>query len=377
MTARILCLIILALEIRGLSLSLTRRLWKAFVFYTQLSNMMTAVSAALLLVFGQPYPVSVLRYLSVCMMVMTFFVTTCVLVPMGGDPKKLLWSGNGLYLHVLCPVVSALSYILAEHHAGRGAIPVPVAVTLVYGLTMLCLNKKFYGVLTTDGAMAEYVSVPEKQLYALPEGTTYYQGALAEPYAVTYGAYRKAGSLKDKIVMIVGAGTIGQCLLQLVCLDQPKMVIMADLSDPRLAIAKELGATHTINTGKVDALEEISRITDGHMIDVSFEAVGVQPTANLSIKALRIAGTAVWLGMNQKQMTLNMQDIVCSARNVLGSFNYTHQEFGEVVDIIGSGKLATNRMISKVVSLEEAPQAFEDLLSSPDQYLKIIIDPTK
>ena len=140
MTARILCLIILALEIRGLSLSLTGRLWKAFVFYTQLSNMMTAVSAALLLVFGQPYPVSVLRYLSVCMMVMTFFVTTCVLVPMGGDPKKLLWSGNGLYLHVLCPVVSALSYILAEHHAGRGAIPVPVAVTLVYGLTMLCLN---------------------------------------------------------------------------------------------------------------------------------------------------------------------------------------------------------------------------------------------
>ena len=55
------------------------------------------------------------------------------------------------------------------------------------GLTMLCLNKKFFGVLDTDGAMAEYVSVPEKLLYRLPEGTSFYHGALVEPYAVTYG----------------------------------------------------------------------------------------------------------------------------------------------------------------------------------------------
>ena len=245
------------------------------------------------------------------------------------------------------------------------------------GLTMLCLNKIFYGVLTTDGAMAEYICVPEKQLYKMPETISYYEGALAEPYAVTYGAYKKAGSLKDQIVLIVGAGTIGDCLLQLVLLDQPKMVIMADLSDKRLAIAKDLGATYGINTGKVDPLVEIARLTDGHMIDVSFEACGVEPTANLSIQALKIAGTTVWLGMNQKQMTLNMQDIVCSARNVLGSFNYTHKEFGEVVEIIGSGKLATDKIISKVVSLDEAPQAFEDLLSSPDNFLKIVIDPTK
>lgn len=245
------------------------------------------------------------------------------------------------------------------------------------GLTMLCLNKIFYGILTTDGAMAEYLVVPEKQLYRKPEGLSDYEAALAEPYAVTYGAYRKAGSLKDQIVLIVGAGTIGDCLLQLVLLDKPKMVIMADLSDRRLEIAKDLGATYGINTGKVDALEEIKKLTDGHMIDVSFEACGVQPTANLSIKALKIAGTTVWLGMNQKEMTINMQDIVCSARNVLGSFNYTHKEFGEVVELLGTGKLATDKIISKVVSLEEAPQAFEDLLSTPDQFLKIVIDPTK
>ena len=85
----------------------------------------------------------------------------------------------------------------------------------------------------------------------------------------------------------------------------------------------------------------------------------------------------MWIGMNQKEMTINMQDIVCSARSVIGSFNYTHEEFGEVVDIIGSGRMACDELISEVVSLEEAPAAFEALLASPDKYLKVIIDPTK
>ena len=136
--ARILCGIILLLEIRGLSLSLPGRRWKALVFYTQLSNLLTTLSVLLLLVFGQPPWVGTVRYISVCMMIMTFFVTTCVLIPMGGDPGKLLWSGNGLYHHVLCPVISTLSYIFFEQHSGW--IPLPVVLTLVYGLIMLWLN---------------------------------------------------------------------------------------------------------------------------------------------------------------------------------------------------------------------------------------------
>ena len=269
-----------------------------------------------------------------------------------------------------------------QFQVGDAVIPQPIhfcgqCENCRRGLTMLCLNKKFFGVLDTDGAMAEYISVPEKLLYRLPEGTSYYQGALTEPYAVTYGAYKKAGGLTDQIVLIIGAGAIGDCLLQLVLLDRPKMVIMADLSDARLSIAQDLGATYTINTGKVDALEEIRALTGGHMVDVSFECCGVKPTANLSVQALKIAGKSYWIGMNQKEMTLNMQDIVCSARSVIGSFNYTHQEFGEMVEILGSGRMASDKLISAVVSLEEAPQAFENLLHRPDEFLKIIIDPTK
>lgn len=243
------------------------------------------------------------------------------------------------------------------------------------GLTNYCLNKIFFGVLSRDGAMAEYISVPEKQLYALPETCSYEIGALAEPYAVAYGAVKKAGDLTGKRVMIIGAGTIGLCILQLVKLQRPAQILVSDLSDHRLAVARSLGADQTVNPKHVDYMQAVQELTDGEMIDVSIEAVGVESTANQSVRVLCIGGRAVWVGMSQTQMQINMQDIVCSAREVLGSFNYTHEEFGEVVSLISSGKMASSQLISHICSLEKASDAFMDLYQKPDQFIKIIIKP--
>ena len=244
------------------------------------------------------------------------------------------------------------------------------------GLTNMCLNKKFFGVLTVDGAMAEYAAVPEKLLYKLPEGCSYEVGALAEPYAVAYGSVKKAGSLDGKNVLIIGAGTIGMSILQIVKLQKAKKVIVCDLSDNRLERAEQFGADAVINPKSEDFMAAVSKLTNGEMIDVSIEAVGVEATANQAIKCLTIGAKSVWVGMSQKEMEINMQDIVCSARQVIGSFNYTHKEFGEVVELIGSGKMACEKLISGVVSLENSPQAFVDLHDKPDELLKIIINPT-
>jgi len=145
MTPRLLIFLVLLLEARGLNISITGRKWMILIFYTQLSNLVTALSALLYILFPAAPVVTILRYLSTCMLVMTFIVTTCVLIPMGGDPKKLLWSGNGIYHHVLCPVVSTVSYVGFERHVTAsglmsGAVWLPVIVTLLYGLLMLYLN---------------------------------------------------------------------------------------------------------------------------------------------------------------------------------------------------------------------------------------------
>ena len=139
----VMCFIIVMLEARGLLLSIGDRRWKVFAFYTQLSNIATAISAVLALAFGGTPFTILLRYLSSCMLVMTFFVTVFILIPMGGDPKLLLFSGNGLYHHLIIPIVSVGSYILIERHVQSSiAVLVPTVLTFLYGMVMLWVNHK-------------------------------------------------------------------------------------------------------------------------------------------------------------------------------------------------------------------------------------------
>ncbi len=128
------------MELRGLYLTFSEGRWKIFVFYTQISNALSLISSLLLIFLGQNSFVSSVRYLACCMLVFTFFVCLCVLTPLGADPKELFLEGHSIYHHLSCPVLSTLSYIFLEAHAGRVMTPVATAVTLCYGLTMVYLN---------------------------------------------------------------------------------------------------------------------------------------------------------------------------------------------------------------------------------------------
>lgn len=139
--ARIFNLIIVILELVSYSKSLkNRQFLKGFVFYTQISNFLTLISSLLLVIFGQLYYVEVFRLMTVTMMCMTFFVTAFILVPMSGKVKELLFSGTGLYHHLIIPILTTSSYIFAEDRASYAWIILPALFTLVYGLVMVHLN---------------------------------------------------------------------------------------------------------------------------------------------------------------------------------------------------------------------------------------------
>lgn len=139
--ARVFNLIIVILEIIAFSKSIKwHGLKKNFIFYTQISNLLTFISSLLLVMFGTKNTIEVLRYVSVCMLIMTFLVTACILVPMSGKPRELLFSGSGLFHHLLIPVFSTLTYMFFEKRADFTWVWLPAAVTLIYGLTMLYFN---------------------------------------------------------------------------------------------------------------------------------------------------------------------------------------------------------------------------------------------
>lgn len=117
-----------------------RNLKESLIFYTQISNLLTLLSSVLLVILGQRHFVEIFRFLSVSMLVMTFFVTSCILVPLSGKCRELLFSGSGLFHHLIIPVLSTVSYLFAEDRASLAWIWLPVTVTLIYGLIMLYLN---------------------------------------------------------------------------------------------------------------------------------------------------------------------------------------------------------------------------------------------
>ncbi len=139
--ARVLNLLIVILEVIGFSKSFKWHGFKKnFIYYTQISNLVTLVSSLLLVLFGTTTSVEVLRFLSVCMMIMTLLVTACILVPMSGKVREFLFSGSGLFQHLLIPIISTLTYMLLEKRASIKWIWLPLSVTLFYGLIMLYLN---------------------------------------------------------------------------------------------------------------------------------------------------------------------------------------------------------------------------------------------
>ncbi len=141
MTARLLCALLILMEVRGLLYVLRENIPALPAYYTLQANLAATLSSLLVVIFGPQGWIAPFRYLAACMMALTLLVVVIVLIPMRRNAKKLLFSGYGLYQHLLCPTAALISYILFEAHAsGPFIFIVPVAVTLVYGVILLYLN---------------------------------------------------------------------------------------------------------------------------------------------------------------------------------------------------------------------------------------------
>lgn len=242
------------------------------------------------------------------------------------------------------------------------------------GLTNICeKNIPILGCIDVDGAFQEYLCVKEKLLLSMPESMTDFEGALIEPLAVAYGAVMKAKDLKGKSVLIVGGGTIGLMVLSIVKAMGAGRIIVSDLNRKRFATAKQMGAAAVVDPSEGDFTEQMLAATDGALCDVAFECVGMSPTVQQAMMGLKQFGTAVWVGNNRKMIEINMQQIVTRELRVFGTFIYTHEEFAQAMQFLHENHLDLRHVITKVVSLEQAPETFAALAKSQQDDLKVIV----
>jgi L-iditol 2-dehydrogenase len=187
-----------------------------------------------------------------------------------------------------------------------------------------------------------------------------------------HAANRARISIGDTVV-VVGAGTIGLFVLQ-ACKLKGARVIICDINDFRLDVARELGAEVLVNPTKSSLKDKVLKVSDGGGADVAFEVVGFAQTFADAISVTKTGGHLVAVGNLQKTAEFNLQELVARELTFTGSYA-SSGEFREGIDLVASGKVNVEPLISDVLPLREGPSAFDRLLKAEENLLKIILEP--
>jgi len=240
-----------------------------------------------------------------------------------------------------------------------------------------CEKRQVLGVSTPEfkrhGAFAEYVAVPWWIVAGIPDNMTFIQAALLEPVSIGMHAANRAPITAGDSVVIIGAGTIGLFVLQ-ACKLKGARVIICDINDFRLDIARTLGADVVVNPTKSSLKDNVLKATSGRGADVAFEVVGFAETFAGAVFVLKTGGHLVAVGNLQKMAEFDLQDLVARELTFTGSYA-SSGEFREGIDLVASGKINVQPIISDVLPMREGPRAFDRLLKAQENLLKIVLEP--
>ncbi len=241
-----------------------------------------------------------------------------------------------------------------------------------------CEKREVLGVSTgqfkRQGAFAEFVSVPYWIVAKIPENLSFVHAALLEPVSIGMHAVNRAPISADDTVVVIGAGTIGLFILPAAKLKGAGKIITCDINKFRLKLAEKSGADEIANPAKSNLKETILKKTQNKGADVTFEAVGYAKTFADAISATKTGGHIVAVGNLEKTVEFDLQELVSRELTFTGSYA-SAGEFQDCIDLVASGKINVQPLISDVLPLAEGPSAFERLLKAEENLLKIVLEP--
>jgi L-iditol 2-dehydrogenase len=250
-------------------------------------------------------------------------------------------------------------------HCGRGEVN-------------LCDNREVLGVspgpYRRHGAFAEYVSVPRRIMYRLPENLSYERAALIEAVSVAVHAVNLTPVRLGDFAIVVGSGMIGLLTVQAVRHAGCSRVIAVDTVDSRLQVALQLGATATVNPKTVHAPAAIRELTEGRGADVALECVGASEPIRAAIASVRKGGAVTLVGNVSPDIDFPLQSVVSRQIRVQGSCA-SNGEYPVCIELMSSGVIQVDPLISAVAPLEEGPSWFDRLYRHEPNLMKVILRP--
>ncbi|MEN2281620.1 zinc-binding alcohol dehydrogenase family protein [Algoriphagus sp. SE2] len=233
-----------------------------------------------------------------------------------------------------------------------------------------CKTNKTMGV-RRPGAMTRYISVPYQDTFP-SEKLSLRELALAEPLTVGFHAAERGRISAEDIVAVLGCGIVGMGAIAS-AVERGAKVIAIDLDDNKLAIAKKIGVAHTINPSKENLHKNLQKYSNNDGPDVIIEAVGSPATYRAAVEEVAFTGRVVCIGYAKKEVDFNTSLFVQKEIEILGSRNCLG-DFPTVIKYLEAGKFPVDDVISKVVTIDEAPQTMIDWDANPVGITKIMID---
>jgi threonine dehydrogenase-like Zn-dependent dehydrogenase len=242
-----------------------------------------------------------------------------------------------------------------------------------------CTSLKLVGI-DLDGGFSEFMKVPETMLYKVTDKISDEHAALVEVLSIGFHACKRAGVKQGDKVVIWGAGKVGQSILQALKTKTRNTVILVDILDERLTMAKKAYEDiHIINAIRTDAIEKIKELTHGEGVDIAFEAVGhtkeipgvVNPVRGC-IQAIRGGGKVCVLGLSSEPSPIVMKELIWKEGTIVTS-RVSHGEFAETIKNMNKGTLKPDALVTDILHPSDAQKAFEMLEKEPHKHLKILL----
>lgn len=246
------------------------------------------------------------------------------------------------------------------------------------GQVNLCDRREVIGVSTPAfrrmGAFAEYIVVPARIAYGLPDNLPFTHAALIEAVSVAVHAVSLTRIALADTVLVVGAGMIGLLTLQAARLAGAGRVFVLDVDDSRLELARKMGAAEALNSRDRGVADKLLQLTEGRGCDAALECVGTGATVGLAVDAVRKGGTVTLVGNVTPTIEIGVQSVVTRQIRLQGSCA-SSGEYAACIALMAAGAIQVDPLISTVAPLEDGPAWFRRLYAREPGLLKVVLNP--
>lgn len=244
------------------------------------------------------------------------------------------------------------------------------------GRENLCEQLAFFGCGADQGGMADWFTISASRLHLIPEGFTDEQAALVEPLSTPVHAVRLAcaglasGDLTGRSVAVIGAGTIGLLVLAAARHFGARDVVVTDVLPAKRERAARLGAGAVVDAAGPDVVGEV-RAALGESADVVFDCVAVQQTVDQAIGMALKAGTVVVVGVPAAAVSVPLPIVQDQQVRIQGSATYLPEDYRTAIEILSSGEIDVDALVTATYPLDEVAQAFA--ASSGGEHVKVLV----